>query len=448
MIRNTFVASVMSFAIASSASADLIGVTPGTPLFDYDSGGTATYDANTGEITVNATPTFFTETDGSSPASIFNLGTAPSVTMTLSVDNSCELVGSGSLTVMADVDTSVPADFIPEATGTVLTGDAVEVGLSPASNSSLIEIDARFAITGGTLVDNGTYSLGSEVGVTLISEAAADFLGNCANSWNGAAKGQIGAIESEPPEEVCFDVKKVKIIDGKKHYKKWGWWGKSKSKIDVQLRTSCPTDFDPSQSFISTMVDGETFDFPVGSFTEKHDGSYRAWIGGHPSVYAKLDCDKGKFSMNVSRADTSQIDNSDGVDVKLVLGDSVSEKNVTLNESNHRYHWRGHRNVAYYHNPNPVDCSVEVDDTPVHKCKIRHKHSGKIFTFSKSKGHKGHKFFVHDAESGHYKEFDDSNMNCGEGDSNFEVVSIDHEDDSKSCVTTSESDEADDTEDE
>lgn len=438
---------------STGAAAELLGVAPGEPLFNYNSGGTTTFDAGTGSMTVNATPLDYTQVGGT-PLTIFPIATAPAVTMNVSLDGNCDLVGGNAggddLAVSGDIDLN--GDFVPEYSGVLLTGEVVALGVDPASTAAAANLDARFAITGGTLVTAGDYTLGAEVGVTLTVENN-NFTGACAANWNGGAKGVIGAIEVAPPVEPCFDVKKIKIRDGKKHYRHWGSYGASKSKIKAALSTSCPDGFDPSQSLVALSLDGETFSFPIGSFNQVGSSNkYRAWIAGSPSLDATLNCDKGRFNFSASRADTSQIDNSDGVDVTLVLGDTSASKNVVLQETGH-HHWnRGHRNVLYYHNPNPTDCSAtnEADDSDMHEVKIRHRWSGRIYTFKRAKGGYGKSCLVNDALSGHFAAFDTSKttlVTCGSGDENFEVVGIEHSADGQSCTLLNEDEEDDDIED-
>ncbi|MFQ5642651.1 MAG: hypothetical protein ACE5FQ_03020 [Thiogranum sp.] len=446
--------SLAIFALVSgNAVGELVGVVPGEPLFNYNSGGTTTYDEVTGSLVVNATPLNYTQVGGT-PLDIFFLQTAPSVSMKISLDSACNLVGGDAgddLTVNGDIDLN--ADFVPEISGTLLTGEIVQFGIDPASDTTKASFDARFAITGGELVTSGDYTLGSEVGMTLTVEAN-NFTGACAAAWNGGAKGQIGAIEPViPPVELCFDVKKVKIRDGKKHYRHMGSYGNSKSKIKTNLSVSCPTGFDPEQSLISLSLDGETFAFPVGSFTQAGSSNkYRAWVAGSPTLDATLNCDKGRFSFSASKADTSQIDNSDGVDVTLVLGDSTASKNVVLQGTGH-HHWsRGQNNVLYYHNDNPADCSAASgdDESDILELKIRHRASGRIHTFKRAKGGYGASCLVNDTVSGQFAAFDTSKtsaLTCGSGDTNFEVVGIEHAYSGQSCTLLDEVEEDDDVED-
>ncbi|HED17984.1 MAG TPA: hypothetical protein ENI74_00575 [Gammaproteobacteria bacterium] len=450
--QRTLSLAVFAFLSSNAVGAPLIGVVPGEPLFNYNSGGTTTYDGVTGSLVVNATPLNYTQVGGV-PLDIFFLQTAPSVSLNISLDTACNLVGGNAgddLTVTGDIDLN--ADFVPEISGTLLTGEIVGFGVGPAP-ATIASFDARFAITGGELVTSGDYTLGSEVGMTLTVEGN-NFTGACDVAWNGGAKGKIGFIQSAvPPTPICFDVKKIKIRDGKKHYRHMGSYGNSKSKIMASLSAGCPAGFDPTQSLISLSMDGETFAFPVGSFAQVGSSNkYRAWVAGSPALDATLNCDRGKFSFSASKADTSQIDNSDGVDVTLVLGDSSATRNVVLQATGHYYSNRGQNNVLYYHNDNPLDCSATPgdDESDIHELKIRHRASGRIHTYKRSKGGYGMSCLVSDSISGQYASFDTSKtstLTCGDGDANFEVVGIEHSTSSKSCTLLDEVEEDDDVED-
>jgi len=436
------------------ASAVLLGVAPGEPLFNYNSGGTTVFDAVTGTMSVNATPINYTQVGGT-PLDIFPLAVSPAVTMNVSLDQNCALVsgdpGGADLTVMGDIDLN--GDFVPEYSGTLLTGDIIKLGFDSAGAApATMKFDARFAITGGELVTAGDYALGAEVGMILNVDG--NNFASCAANWNGGAKGSIGAIASAPPPvAACFDVKKIKIRDGKKHWRHYGSYGTSKSKIKASLTTSCPAGFDPTQSLISLSLDGESFEFPVGSFNQVGSSSkYRAWVAGSPTMNATLDCGKGRFHFSASKADTSQIDNSDGVDVTLVLGSQTSAKNVMLSATGHHYANKGHSNVLYYHNNTPISCAVDngADDTHMSEIKIKHKMSGKVYSYFSSKGGFGKSCMVLDTGSGDYAVFDTSPttiITCGSGDANFEVVGIEHKDSSKSCTNMTEEGEDDNVED-
>ena len=441
---------------AFSSQAQLLGVNPEEPKFNYNSGGTTVFTAGTGALAVNATPLDFTPAGGTLSV-IYPLGTSPTVIANLSLDTSCGLVsgdlGGDDITVSGDVDLN--GDFVPEYTGVLLTGEVIAFGADESPSSTVALFDARFVVTGGALVDSGDYVAGAHVGVTLNVESS-NFTGDCSVDWAGGAKGKIGSVEfvdPEPPVEACFDVKKVSIRDGKKHFRHWGSHGKSGSKVKTSVSTSCPANFDPTQELIALTLDGESFTFNPGSFSQiGSKNKYRAWLGGSPSLHAVLDCDKGKFGFNASRADVSQVDNSDGVDVTLELGTQVTSANIALNESGHHWWNRGHNNVLFYKNRDATFCGVEETETDYEEVKCRHKHTGKIFSFSKSKYNLGKSFSTHDSSTGHHAVFDtskSSTLACGDEDENgnWTIVGVSHKDGGRDCTDLSEEDEDNDSED-
>jgi hypothetical protein len=438
----------------STVQADLLGVIPAEPLFKYNSGGTTTFDSATGTVVVNATPFEFTPAGGA-PLIIYPLGTSPTVLTAISLDTDCNLVGGDpggdDLTVSGDID--INGDFVPEYTGVLLTGEVVGFGTdtNPLPSSALF--DTRFVITGGALVGSGDYVLGAEIGMTLTVEAN-NFTGDCSADWSGGAKGNIGSVETiEPPVEACYGVKKVSIRDGKKHWRHWGSHGSSGSKVKVGINATCPDDFNPANELITLSLDGETFSFNPGAFNQVGStDKYRAWVGGSPTIYAVLNCADGEFSFSARRADVSQVDNSDGVDVTLELGTWSQSEVVSLANSGHHWWNWGHNNVLYYNNYDVEQCGLPDDDTDHHEVKCRNKHSGKIFSFSKSRYNLGKSIFAHDANSGHSAVFDtskNSTLTCGDEDAagNWEIVGVSHSDGNKDCTILSEEEEDDDVED-
>jgi len=454
-LKSLWFGALSAMFIAGTAHAQLLGLAPEDPSINYNSGGTTVFTAVDGSLTINATPLDFTP-EGGTTSIIYPLGTSPTVIVSMSLDTSCALVGGDAggddLTVSGDIDLN--GDFVPEYTGVLLTGEVVDFGADENPSATAALFDVRFVITGGALVDSGDYVSGEEVGLTLTVESN-NYASDCSLDWSGGAKGLIGSVEPEPePEpEACYGVKKVSIRDGKKHYRHWGHHGRSGSKVKVAVSTSCPEGFNPNEELISVSLDGESFNFNPGSFNQiGSSNKYRAWIGGSPSVYATLNCDKGRLSLQASKADVSQIDNSDGVDVTVELGTSVSTENVVLNESGHHWWNRGHSNVLYYKNRDAPFCGLEPADTDYEEVKCRHKHTGKVFSFSKSKYNLGKYFSAMEPSSGHVAVFDTSvasNLTCGDQDANgnWEIVGVSHKDSVKDCTVLSEEEEDDDVED-
>ena len=452
--RSLVAGALSAMVFAGSANAQLLGLAPEDPSFNYNSGGTTVFTAVDGALTINATPLDFTP-EGGAQTIIYPLGTSPTVIVSMSLDTSCSLVGGAGgddLTVSGDIDLN--GDFVPEYTGVLLTGEVIALGADENPLPTAALFDARFVITGGALVDSGDYVSGEEIGLTLTVEGN-NYPGDCSVDWNGGAKGLIGSVEPvpDPEPEACYGVKKVSIRDGKKHYRHWGYHGKSGSKVTAVVSTSCPENFDPTQELITLSLDGEAYSFNPGAFNQVGSkNKYRAWIGGKPSLYAVLNCDKGRFSVQASRTDVSQIDNSDGVDITLELGTSVSTENVVLNEVGHHWWNKGHNNVLYYKNSSAPFCGVEESETDYEEVKCRHKGTGKIYSFSKSKYNLGKFFSATHTSTGHSAVFDTSktsSLTCGDEDAsgNWEIVGVSHKDASRDCTDLTEEDEDEDVED-
>ncbi|MEE8059148.1 MAG: hypothetical protein V3T17_15120 [Pseudomonadales bacterium] len=433
---------LLSSLIMSTVQAQLLGVAPTEPFFRYNSGGTAAFDAMTGTVAINATPLEFTPMGGTA-VTIYPLGTAPSVIASISLDTSCGLVGGDpdgdDLSVSGDIDLN--SDFVPEHTGVLLTGEVIGFGVDGTPVPTAALFDARFVVTGGALVDSGDYPIGSEVGLTLTVEAN-NFTGDCAVDWIGGATGTIGAVETieESRVETCYGVEKVSIRDGG-------------GKIKVGIATGCPDAFDPAQELVELRLDGETFSFSPGSFNRiGTSNKYRAGRIGTPATHAVLNCDEGTFRFSALQADVSQIDNSGGVDITLLLGGTLpAAENVVLNETGY---WREDpKKMLFYNNPDAANCGIsDAKATNHHEVKCRHIPSGKIFTFSQSRYNLAQSIFVHDATTGHSAVFDTSMtsiLSCGDqdADGNWEIVGISHKDGSKDCTTLTEEEEDNDKED-
>lgn len=439
------IAPVLCSADLLGVEADLTGAT-----FNYNNGGVVTFDAGTGNFVVNASPTQFAE-DGINFSSIFDLGTSESVTLSIFLDSNCNLTGgdpgSQDLIVNGDIDTNF--DFIPEYSGTLLTAEIVEFGFSPTldvDGSALY--DAVFAVTGGSLVTGGIYAVGEKVGMTLRSEGS-DFNGACMVSHGGGAKGDIASLPDAPEPDKCYDIKKVWVQDANAYSQCYGW-GSSYygSRFKVMLAAECEDGFDPTNDLISVSLDGETIEFSPGTFVQDFDNTSRfdARISGRPTVKASLDCQEGWFSIYGHKADISQIDFSDGIDVTLVLGDWTKTMNAPVSP---KKTYGGYTLSWKYWNSDPADCS-NPDYTPPacvtswEAVKFKHIDSGEYFTFDSdmigSEILLSHDYVDNGATCSAIATVDSScstAVTCGDVVNGYKVMRIDHKDDHQSCDITS-----------
>ena len=54
-----------------------------------------------------------------------------------------------------------------------------------------------------------------------------------------------------------------------------------------------------------------------------------------PHIHARLDFDKAEWKLKVKESDITQIDNKDGVDVTLTIGDYVGSENIIMQSKGH-----------------------------------------------------------------------------------------------------------------
>ena len=125
----------------------------------------------------------------------------------------------------------------------------------------------------------------------------------------------------------CYAVNKLKVKDKA---------GTNKDEIKVSkagFRLDAPNAVDLSVDAVEMRVDGLTFSFPPGSFEQKGskpDYVFKSATGVKPKIEARLRFDKATWELNVKDGDASLIDNSDGVDVALTIGDYEGVENVLL----------------------------------------------------------------------------------------------------------------------
>lgn len=217
----TFAALVMAiFTFVNVASAQLLGLTPGYPLFSYDNTGVTSLNSTTGEFNVDADPLDLT----------FNVGDAPSFVVDPRSVKIRIIAGSPGCSVTggtAGDDLEVIGDVFDEfftliKSGVLLTGEIIEMG-SDATTATTSTFDFRFSATGGQLVTDGDWPAGADVGVTLTAENS-NFGGDCTTDFSAGAKGQIGPIDPAPMDVCDLDLQKNAYPDvltpgsGHSHY--------------------------------------------------------------------------------------------------------------------------------------------------------------------------------------------------------------------------------------
>lgn len=427
-------------ALSMAANAQLLNDTLLDPTITFNSDGTTVFTAADGSLVVDASPLQFIDASGAI-FPIFNFGSAVDIDVNLSLASDCSLVsgGQGSNDLVIQGDVLDPTTGSVLYSGTLLTAEVLVQGFDAATDA----FDYRFAANGGTLVDAGVYSVGSPLGMTLTAEGA-NFGGDCSVDWNGEAKGNVSLRDEPVAPEKCFDVKKVYIEDAVAYRQCYGYGGNRGSKFKVVIAAECEDTFDPTNDLISLSLDGETVEFQPGAFAQDTDNlsKFSARISGRPSVSAVLNCSEGTFSVVANRADVSQIDFDDGLDVGLVLGTWSKQMNVPLTEM-HSYN--GYRLTWKYWNPAPADCSNADYEPPAcetnwDSVKFKHVESGRYHTFD---GGFGSSINVTDeySDNDHATCSASANIDsscgtavtCGDVIGGFKVIKIDHKNDSQSC---------------
>jgi hypothetical protein len=184
---------LVSLALASSASAALLGVSSVLPRIQSNGSGTTAYNDVTNRFSVSAQPLIIFTTSG---PGFFALG--GSVTLDFGVDESGDIEGAPTPTDLELIGTvNVPG--YGAVSGTLLTASVGEFGWQE-SGPGVDLFDFRFQVTGGQLATPDVYPLGSTLGLFLQSETstpATGFKGRFDESFEGGAKLDIGAEPSE-----------------------------------------------------------------------------------------------------------------------------------------------------------------------------------------------------------------------------------------------------------
>ncbi len=143
----------------------------------------------------------------------------------------------------------------------------------------------------------------------------------------------LGGDNPNTPDPLgCFGINKMKVhmADGKSHDKLYI------QKASFRLPDDAAVDL--NQDSVTIDVDGVSYDFPAGSFKQngyKRNFVYKSAHGEVPHIHARLDFDKAEWKLKVYDSNITQIENIDGVDVKLTIGDYVGSENIIMHSKDH-----------------------------------------------------------------------------------------------------------------
>lgn len=210
-------------------------------------------------------------------------------------------------------------------TGTLLDSSATTIAKSTINFSSDGTAESAFTVTlhglAGTypMTAKGTGSDGRDYEVSF-----------------DITLGDTGPTDPGGDEDsmACYVINKVKLH---RHQKA------NKDKLHIKYAGfRLPEDamVDLAEDDVSISVDGMVYDFPAGTFKQKgnkYHYEYKSASGEQPQIRVSINFEKLKWSLKVNHADIDEVDNSDGIDISLSIGNYLGTENVLL-ESKNKHH--------------------------------------------------------------------------------------------------------------
>jgi hypothetical protein len=129
----------------------------------------------------------------------------------------------------------------------------------------------------------------------------------------------------------CYAIEKVKLH---RHI------SKNKDNLFVKhagFRLADGVTVDLAEVDVSITIDGKIYAFPAGSFTKKGNGmrySYKTGASVKPQIQASFDFVKSEWNLKLLHINADFVDNTDGVDISLSIGDHKATENVYLESKN------------------------------------------------------------------------------------------------------------------
>lgn len=186
---------------ACIAKADLLGVVPGYPQFNFASTDPTAinYDPDTQVLSVAAQPVGIVLSPQDSGSLFANNG---SISILLNTDGTIASGTNGFL--LSGQFSEVVGGVTNTYSGTLLQGDVVAFGY--LASPGISQYDFRVVLTGGQAMS--LFSCATDLGVT-ISSGATTFTGSFTNAFNGNATGDGGPEDLTPPVITCPPVADV-----------------------------------------------------------------------------------------------------------------------------------------------------------------------------------------------------------------------------------------------
>jgi hypothetical protein len=128
---------------------------------------------------------------------------------------------------------------------------------------------------------------------------------------------------------------------------------------------------DLEQDDVSITIDGKVYEFPAGTFKQTDDEMhyvYKTAPSVKPQMMVSVDLKKSKWSLKLIHINSEFVDNSDGIDIALSIGDYTGSENVYLESKNK------HDNMLMFKRKPKSSCSLrhyhdDDDDDDINKGK-------------------------------------------------------------------------------
>jgi hypothetical protein len=99
------------------------------------------------------------------------------------------------------------------------------------------------------------------------------------------------------------------------------------------LRLGEVATYDLTGNDVVVNIDGVVVSIPAGSFVQQGENEsyhFESANGAEPQINMELDFKKGEWRLRVSKIDASAIDNSDGVEITLTIGDLYASELINM----------------------------------------------------------------------------------------------------------------------
>ncbi len=201
MKLKAFAVGVVCILLATVARANLLGLTPGYPLVNFDSSDPASisYDPTTQTLAVDSVPLDIVFSDLDSSTLVVS-----NRSIQIQLDTDGNMVSGTNGFSLTGTLTYVNAGVTNVYSGLLLQGDVA--GFGSVAEGSISQFDFLVSLTGGQL--KSLFSCSSNLAVTLTCEASS-FDGTFTNAFSGPSKGVCGPNSTNAPVVNCPPLSQV-----------------------------------------------------------------------------------------------------------------------------------------------------------------------------------------------------------------------------------------------